>query len=147
MERREDRVNTKIRIIQIKRAWRQRVGNKSSEKKIRRRCAGCSKHLLIQQFDFLKTQPNKRDKLCKKCKGIINRLDPKKLPGELVKKNVLNVNPGEIVLSSGKLFFVSESFPRKVYKSDIAGFRIMDNGDILRRTMVDLGTNWWKIII
>ena len=64
----------------------------------------------------------------------------------------MTVDIGTIVISSGKKYEVAEHLDRGLersrtnvgVKAQITAFKIMPNGQVLRRTFVQLGDNWQR---
>ena len=101
-------------------------------------CRKCGRELKARNF----TPVGDKYKNCDKCMGLVGPV------GGKIKKphSPLSVVYGDHVKSEGKKYFVSECHDVKGRKGKVAAFRIDRTGSILKRTTIDLGSNWKKVI-
>ncbi len=103
-------------------------------------CYSCKCRLPVVNYSH---NTAKRDGYEDDCKMCRNDKAKKRYAGKkTTNRGVRNVMPGQIVMSEGKKYYVSECHSMRNKKGKVAALRIMSNGDVLRRTNVDLGSNW-----
>ena len=100
-------------------------------------CVGCLRKLEIRQFPFLDGSDQRHD-MCLRCRGKTNNIGK----GKRGKSRSKMCIPGDVVTSRGKEYVVAASYGDNGEKRLVTGHRKMSNGQILRRTNIDLGTNW-----
>ena len=120
------------------------VSNRAETKKHRKVCKQCMRKLEVRQFEHLEGVPGGRYVICKKCRGVTGNVGRKNKSATVIKSE--SCRHGDIVMSGGDRYFVNQAFKKRRCKAKVAAFRVMSDGQILRTTTINLGSNWSKVV-